>query len=365
MFARRITGIGLCLLAVACKRGIPDEEVAAKVNGEPITKVEFQAQVDRNMARYRGTNHQLPPSIEVRIKESVLRRMIDDKMVAQKAKKLGADVTDQELEEKFQEYKGRFRTDQAFQDYLKRSKNTEANMRADLRRNMLRDRVVEQLSGEIAVEEAEVAAYYDENKQRFVEREQIKASRILLRVAPNTSDADKKATRTKARKLRAEAVGGSDFAALAKEASTGPQAGRGGDLGWFARGRFPPEFDNVAFSLESGAVSDVIETKMGYEIVKVWDRRAERQRPLEEVKENIKNSLMARKRNEKRRKILQELKGTAEIETLIAFDSPRPPRPTRPKAKLGKAIPAEVSPPPASPDDKPHGRPAAQGGHEH
>ncbi len=329
MFAKRILAIALVVLAFACKRGVPEEEIAAKVNGEPITKTEFQAQVDRNMARYRGTNHQLPPSIEVRIKESVLRRMIDDTMIAQKAKELGADVTEQELDEKFQEYKSRFRTDQAFQDYLKRSKNTEENMRADLRRNMLRDRVVENLSGTIEVGPPEVATYYDENKQRFVEREQIKASRILLRVPPNMPEADKKAARTKALGLRKKAAAGADFAALAKESSSGPQAGRGGDLGWFARGRFPPEFDNVAFNLEKEAVSDVIETKMGYEIVKVWDKRPERQRPLTEVQENIKNSLTARKRNEKRRKILQELKGSAQIETLVSFDTPRPERPPR------------------------------------
>jgi len=212
-------------------------------------------------------------------------------------------------------------------------------MRADLRRNMLRDRVVENLSGSIEITEPEVAGYYEENKQRFVEREQIKASRILLRVPPNTPDADKKATRAKAMKLRGQASGDADFAALAKEASNGPQAGRGGDLGWFARGRFPPEFDNVAFNMEAGKVSDVIETKMGLEIVKLWDKRPERQRPLDEVKENIKNSLMARKRNEKRRKILQELKGTAKIETLITFESPRPDRPPRvagPGAQPGK-----------------------------
>ena len=77
--------------------------------------------------------------------------------------------------------------------------------------------------------------------------------------------------------------------------------------------------DNAAFVLGKGAVSKVVETKLGYEIIKVWDKKAERQRPFEEVSNNIKNSLLARKRNEKRREVLRELKGGAEVEQFIKF----------------------------------------------
>ena len=92
MFAKRIVILTACVIGFACKTGVPESEIAAKVNDEAITKTDFNAQVERNMARYRGQNHQLPPSIEVRIKESVLRRMIDDKLIEQKAKSLGVDV---------------------------------------------------------------------------------------------------------------------------------------------------------------------------------------------------------------------------------------------------------------------------------
>jgi peptidyl-prolyl cis-trans isomerase C len=327
MFSKRMFLLALFGAAVACNTGVPESEIVAKVNGEPITKTEFEAQVERNLARYRGQNHQLPPSIEQRIKESVLRRMIDDAMIAQRAKEIGADVTEADLQAKFQEYKGRFRTDQAFQDYLKRSKNTEENMKADLKRNMLRDRVVEKLSGEVDVTDEDTAKYYEENKVRFVEKEQIKASRILVRVAPNAPAAEKTKAKAKAREaLKKVKAPGADFAELAKEYSNGPQAARGGDLGWFARGRMLPEFENVAFGMEAGAVSDVLETKMGFEIIKVWDKKPERQRPLEEVSANIKNSLLARKRNEKRREILRTLKADAKIEQLIKFEAPPPGR---------------------------------------
>ena len=320
MFPKRILVLGLLLSSFACK-GVPDSEVVARINGEPILKKEFDEQVERNMARYRGQNHQLPPSIEQRIKESVVRRMIDDEMIAQKAKSLGIDITAADLAAKFTEYKSRFRTDEAFSDYLKRSNNTEENMKTDLKRNMLRDQVVEKLSGSVDVTDDEVKKYYDENKQRFIDREQVKASRILVRVAPNATDKEKKDAKKKAETVRAKvAAKNADFAEIAKTDSQGPEASRGGDLGWFARGRMPPEFDNVAFAMQAEATSNVVETKMGYEIIKVWEKKAERERPVDEVKENIKNSLLARKKNEKRRDILKDLKAGAKIEQLVKFE---------------------------------------------
>ncbi len=312
--------LALCAVAFACDR-VPDSEVAARVNGEPITKKDFEEQVERNLARYRGQGHQLPPSIEGRIKDSVLRRMIDEKIMELKAEELKVDISEEELETKFQEYKARFRTDQQFTEYLTRSNNTADNMKADLKRNLLRDRVVEKLSGEVAITDEQVKKYYDENKDRFIDKEQIRASHILVKLEPTAKDSEKRAAKRKAQELKAKAQSGADFAELAKQSSTAPDASRGGDLGWFMRGRMPPEFENVAFAAAANSVSDPVETKMGIEIIKVWEKKPERQRPLEEVAENIKNSLLARDRNDKRRDILRQLKEGAKIEQLLTFDT--------------------------------------------
>ena len=119
-----------------------DDDLVAKVNGGGITTAAYEAAVERNLLRYQGQGHQLPPGIEQRIKESVLRRLIDDQVVAQKAASIGETISDEEVNSKFDEHKKRFRTEQAFSDYLKRSNNTEENMKRDLKRNLLRDRVV-------------------------------------------------------------------------------------------------------------------------------------------------------------------------------------------------------------------------------
>jgi peptidyl-prolyl cis-trans isomerase C len=359
---KRVSVVALLVLG-AC--GIPDSELVAKVNGQGITKKLFESEVERNLARYKGQGHELPPGIEGRIRESVLRRMIDDKITELKAKSLGLSVSNDELEAKFKEHKDRFRTPEAFDDYLKRSGNTVENMKEDLKRNLLRDRVVEKLSGAVDVTDDEVQKYYDENVQRFAEREQVKASRILVRVLPTANAREKAAARAEANEILAKLkVKNADFAAIAKERSKGPEQANGGDLGWITRGRMTPEFDLVAFGsapeaapadpkapkpppakvvkpLAVNELSGVIETKLGYEIIKVFERKPERQRPLDEVRESIKNSLLARKKNEKRRDVLRTLKSEAKIEQLVKFDSGPMP---------GVGAPATVTPAPLPPN---------------
>ena len=316
--------VGIALLA-GCEKKKTEKSVAtvepvAKVNGEVIGKEAFEAQVARNLARYRGQSATLPAGIEPRIRESILRRMIDSEVVRQKAAAEGIQVTDAEVSAKFEEHKKRFRTDKAFQDYLERSHNTVESMKEDIRANLLRDRVVDKLSEPAAVTPEEIAEYYEKNKARFVEKEQIRASRILVRLPANATPEQRKAAKADIQKIRKEVMGkGADFAALARKHSQGPEAARGGELGWFPRGRMPAELEGAAFALAPGRVSEVIVSRLGFEIVKTWEKRAERQRPLEEVEQNVRSSLEARRRNERRRDVMRGLKDKAKVEKLISF----------------------------------------------
>jgi peptidyl-prolyl cis-trans isomerase C len=367
------------LVALACtpKEQKPAVELVAKVNGEGITKPDFEDHVKKNMARYQGQGHTLPPGIEPRIRESVLRRMVDNVVIAQKAKTLQVEIKAEELSKKFEDHKSRFRSQEAFDAYLKRSNNTEANMKNELKRNMLRDRVVEKMSGETAVAEEAVQKYYDENKDRFAVKEQVRASRILFRfkAAPNADAALKKKDdiETKARAMKVRAIfkkkSDSDFSALAKEHSDGPEKDRRGELGWLSRGRMPQEFDALAFALEANQVSDLLKTREGYQIVKVLEKKPGKQRGLEEVEENIRNSLLARKRNENRRNVLKELKKDAKVEYLISFAPPPRPKlaPKSPIPRGAAAHPATALQPGQRALPKPPGSPThPQGdGHSH
>lgn len=313
---RSLKATAAAALFCACTPSIPESEIAAKVNGSIVTKTEFNDAVSRNLARYEGAGHQLEPRVKERIRESVLRRLIDDEIMELKAKELKLSVTDAELQKKFEEHKARWRSEEAFNEYLTRSHNTVENMKSDLRRNMVRDRVVEKLTGAVDVTDADIQAYYDKNADRFLEKERVKASHIVFRMTPATPEADKKKFRKEAEAILARAKKpDADFTALTKEVGNGS-----GDLGWVNRGAMLPQLDQALFSLEKDAVSGLIETRNGIEIVKVWDKREERKRPLEEVKETIKTSLEARERNKKRREVLTKLKQDAKVEQKISFE---------------------------------------------
>jgi parvulin-like peptidyl-prolyl isomerase len=291
---------------------------AARVNGQPITREAFVTAVEQHMARYRSGGHQLPLSIESRIRESILRRMVEDTLLGQKAEELRLAVTDDELHTAFEDHKARFRSPGAFVEYLTRSQQTEDQVRAALHRHLLRALVVTHLSGQVKVTEAEVHSYYADNRSRYTEREQIRASRILIRVAGEAQRERVREAQELAQKLHHEATREpQSFADLARQYSHGPQAKRGGDLGWFSRGRMHPDWDRVVFALEPGTTSQPLRTEHGFEVVAVWEHRAERERPFEEVAEEIRTALTARKSEEKRRAVLSNLVAQSQVDILI------------------------------------------------
>ncbi len=123
---------------------------------------------------------------------------------------------------------------------------------------------------EVVLEDDEINKYYRRNSDQFVVDEAVTASHILIKFAPTDSDEKKAEKRKLAEKVLAKANAGDDFASLAREYSddTG-SAAKGGDLGSFNRGTMVPEFEQAAFSLKPGDVSDLVETQFGLHIIKV------------------------------------------------------------------------------------------------
>jgi len=140
----------------------------------------------------------------------------------------------------------------------------------------------------ITVPPSDIQRYYNDNIQQYQTPEQVKASHILLK----TEGKDEATVRKQAEEVLKEVKSGGDFAALAKKYSEdeGSKA-TGGDLDYFGRGRMVPEFENVAFTLPPGQVSDLVKSQFGFHIIKVIDKRAGATRPLGEVQAQIQDQL--------------------------------------------------------------------------
>ncbi len=121
----------------------------------------------------------------------------------------------------------------------------------------------------------EIKKYYDTNQFRYTDlEEQVRARHILRKVAEDASDEDKAKIKAETEAILERVKAGESFKDLAKELSEDPGSGaKGGDLGYTPRGRMVPEFDEVMFSLKPGEISDVVETKYGFHIIKVEGKR--------------------------------------------------------------------------------------------
>jgi len=180
-------------------------------------------------------------------------------------------------------------TDEDVQKYF--ADNQEQYREPDRTRIKLIEFRPEAFAEQITPTDAEVQAYFDAHAEDYHRPEELRARHILIKVAPDATEEDKKIARQRAEAVLAKAKEGNDFAELAKQYSQDTTAPSGGDLGQFGRGVMTPAFEQAAFALEPGQVSDVVETPFGLHIIKLEEKLPDRRQPLEEVHDAIVSSM--------------------------------------------------------------------------
>jgi len=147
---------------------------------------------------------------------------------------------------------------------------------------------IDALRAKVVVPPSEIERTYNNNLEQYSTPEQVRASHILLK----TEGKDDAAVKAKAEDILRQARAGADFAELAKKYSEDEASQKnGGDLDYFGRGRMVAEFDQAAFALEPGKISDLVKTQYGYHIIKVVDKKAATTRPLADVRQQIQDQL--------------------------------------------------------------------------
>lgn len=148
----------------------------------------------------------------------------------------------------------------------------------------------------VTVTETEIKEYFESNRETFKSEESVSAKHILV-------DSEEAALN-----IKKEIEAGLSFEEAAMEKSNCPSKAQGGNLGSFTRGRMVPEFEQVAFSLEVGVVSEPVKTQFGYHLIKVEEKNEGKYKEFEEVKDTIKNQLLQNKQNEKYTEVMAELR---------------------------------------------------------
>ena len=290
--------------------------VVARVNGTEISGAELDQAVATATARMGG-------AIPADQRDKVVRGLLDDlvarELLVQATKENGIEVPEAELDAQVDQLRGRTGGPVQFDSFLKAQNLTLEKLREQMRRGLAVSRLVTtQIAPGVAISPEQVSSYYAANPDEFIRPESIRASHILIQV-PESAGADaKRAARDRAAALREEALGGADFAALARENSDDKGSGaKGGDLGFFPRGSMVPPFEAAAFALEPGQISEVVESRFGYHVIRLAERRAVQPLPIEQVRGRLEQVLQQRRRQEQVDSFVEARKATGKIEILI------------------------------------------------
>jgi peptidyl-prolyl cis-trans isomerase D len=165
---------------------------------------------------------------------------------------------------------------------------------------------MDQIRARTTVSPTDVERYYNDNIQQFQTPEQIRASHILLK----TEGKDEVTVRKQAEDVLKQVKADGDFAELAKKYSEDEGSKtNGGDLDYFGRGRMVPEFENIAFAMQPGQISDLVKTQYGFHIIKVVDKKPATTRTLDEVRAQITDQLASQRAQQQAQTAARDLEG--------------------------------------------------------
>jgi len=334
------------------------DKVAATVNGVKIMESAIEERIATQLQKMASQKHKIPPQYleqyKQKMRKQALERLVIEELLNEKIKKLNIIITDQDVEDQIAELiKAQNLTKKDFEALIAARGMSIDQVKENIKKSLPYNKLFEpHLEGKIDVTEADANDYYTRNLAKFQVPELVRASHILIK--PDTSDPNtdpndaKAAAKAKAEELLEKAKQlDADFAQLAKDNSACPSSAKGGDLNFFKRGQMVPEFDKVAFDLESGQISDVVETKFGYHIIKVTDKKEPSTKSFEEVKE----SLISMLKNQKKQIAVGEYIKSLQAEANVVYTEPV--KHTKPETIKIQPKSTEEKPAKAITEDKP------------
>ncbi len=285
------------------------DEIVAKVNNEIITLTDL----NRSLRQLRlaleqdAQNRQELEREYERRRRGVLKTIIQNKIMIQRAEELGM-TADIDLDvsaylEEMRKEAGIPSLD-VLDQYFRQRGSSLAEYRQNVKEQMITRALLQNLVySKITLLTSEIEAYYKEHLDRFTVPAEVHLAEILFL----TEGKNKAEVRRKAEEVSRRLKEGEDFEALAREYSDGPTASRGGDIGTFLRGSMNPSLEQVVFDLPEGAVSEVIESDYGFQIVKVLQHKPATAKPMSEVRPQIAEALYQRKAEPEVQEFLKHL----------------------------------------------------------
>lgn len=298
------------------------EDVVAVVNGSMIPRANFDKAVIQVEQRFARTGKQLSDQQLAGIKKEVLEELINRELLLQESQKNGVKVEAAEVKEQLDRMKGQYANEAEFKRALSAMGFLDTNIESQFKECLeIRRFVDDRIAKKVTVPEEDIKASYDSHPHIFKRPESVHAAHILITVDSAAMASQKAEARKEIGMIANKLKEGEDFAALAKEYSQGPSSTKGGDLGYFSRGQMVKPFETAAFALKPGEISDIVETRFGYHIIRVIDKKPPTIIPYEDARERIAQYLKNRRVQQQLNQYVDELKKNAKIKRFISSNS--------------------------------------------
>jgi peptidyl-prolyl cis-trans isomerase SurA len=320
---------GLVIVAATvAARGEIIEQILVKVNGEIFTKSDLE---QRQVAALRqkgqqidlksdATNEQLRKALD-EVTPQIMVDAVDEMVIVQRGKELGYKLSDEQFKSVVDNIRkeNKIETDEQFQAALKSENMTMTDLRRNLERQMIFQRVQQnEVIGKIGVTEEEARKYYDAHKNEFTTPQSVTLREIVVTVpsdAKGLNVAADEAAKTKIDALRTRATtGGEDFQKLATEVSDAPSKANAGLIGPISLNDIAPDLRKLIEAMKVGDVSEVIRNQRGYQILKLETITQAQTMPFEQARDQISERVFTDKRKGEFQKYLEKLRAQAIIE---------------------------------------------------
>jgi len=291
---------------------------AADVNGVSITMMTLNNEYRQALKQQGISEEDIPADQVPAVKKELLDSLVNQELLYQACQKNNITVDEEQVDASVLKAKENFESEEAYKNALKDANMEESELTDRIRRTLAINQLVdEKIGGKVVVTDEEAQEYYDTHPDSFQRTEKVRASHILVKIDRDAGESKQVVAREKIENIQQRIKAGEDFAQLAKENSDCPSSANGGDLGYFERGKMVPEFEDAAFGLEVGRVSDIVQTDYGYHLIKATDRIEAGTIAYETVKDDLTDFLRRQKIQTGASEYLEELRKEATIEEYL------------------------------------------------
>jgi peptidyl-prolyl cis-trans isomerase SurA len=318
----------LFLAAVATARGEIIEQILVKVNGEIFTKSDLE---QRQVAALRQKGQAIdlksdPSNVQLRkaldeITRQIMVEAVDEMIIVQRGKELGYRLSDEQFKSVLDNIKreNKMESEEQFQAALKAENMTMADLRRNLERQMIQQRVQQnEVLAKIGVTDDEARSYYESHLSEFTTPPTVTLREILISVATDSKGlnvATDEAAKARGEEIRRRVTsGGESFEKLAAEVSDSPSKANAGLIGPLSVNDISPELRKLIESMKPGDVSELVRTARGYQILKLETMTPTQTMPLDQAREQISERVFTDKRRAEFQKYVQKLRAQAIIE---------------------------------------------------